>query len=293
VTTETEVLEQSGCLQPDELRFFSEVRAIQLSSSAATPEDQSPDAQIPHRISTVSRRKSLQASLCQFPSSRCLQASTWPQATALHGSKHRSSHAQHALNDQTPGEGLPHGALEQTCGYDSSCLKATSRPYFAAASLYNSSSAAQHAANWEAPAEELPCSALENAASRDSLKQALAAVGDFLLHGVLCMQPGALQTSYAVSALSFINAVQAARLGPCCAFVPILERLSSGVSWGQPSLGAVVDFSVAGDALNAAWHAADQLCSERPEQNRRCASCQSEPMPSSCACFGPPVISSV
>ena len=222
-------------MRPDELRFFSEVRAIQLSSSAATPEDKSPDAQMPHRISTVSPSESLQALPCQFPSSRCLQASAWPQATAQRGSEHSSRHAQHALNDQTPGEGLPHGVLEQRYGYDSSCLQATNRPHSAAAGLYNSSSTAQHAANGNALAEDLPHSALENAASYDSLSHALAAVGHFLLHGVLCMQPGALQTSYVVSALSFINAVQPAQLGPWCAFGPILERLSSGVFVALPS----------------------------------------------------------
>ncbi len=64
----------------------------------------------------------------------------------------------------------------------------------------------------------------------DSLASALTAVVDFLLHGVLSMQPGLLQSSYAGSALSFITAVQAACLGECEAMGSILDRLSSGVS---------------------------------------------------------------
>ena len=89
-------------------------------------------------------------------------------------------------------------------------------------------SAARHASHGQA-FEQHSHSALESARDCDSLASALAAVVHFMLHGVLSMQPGLLQTSYAGSALSFITAVQAAWPGESCALGPILDRLSSGV----------------------------------------------------------------
>ena len=61
-----------------------------------------------------------------------------------------------------------------------------------------------------------------------SLGQAVGRVVEFLLHAVLPMQLGALQTSYAVSALSFISTAAAAQDRHCSAFQAALERLSSG-----------------------------------------------------------------
>ena len=92
-----------------------------------------------------------------------------------------------------------------------------------------SESAAQHALCGQAP-ERFSHSALERARSCDSLASALTAVVDFLLHGVLDMQPCSLQRSYAGSAFSFIHAIQPAWPGESHILASVLDRLSSGLS---------------------------------------------------------------
>ncbi|CAL5222225.1 g4558 [Coccomyxa viridis] len=91
-----------------------------------------------------------------------------------------------------------------------------------------SDGAAEHVLGCQA-LEQRSDSTLGSKRDCDSLASALTAVVDFLLHGVLSMQPSLLQSSYAGSALSFITAVQAACPGECKAMGSILDLLSSGL----------------------------------------------------------------
>ena len=78
-------------------------------------------------------------------------------------------------------------------------------------------------------AEGFLISLLEGTPGHNRIASALTAVVSFLLHGVLSMQPGSLQSSYATSALSFISAVHAAWPGEFGALGPILEILLEGL----------------------------------------------------------------
>jgi hypothetical protein len=110
-----------------------------------------------------------------------------------------------------------------------------------------------------------------------SLGQAVGRVVDFLLHAVLPMQLGTLQTSYAVSALSFISTAVAAQDTQCSAFQAALERLSSGDCQKPANSAGLTSLECPEDSVNRArsvlvsivLHRASQL-PERWKQQRPC-----------------------
>ena len=190
VAAETAALEHSS-LQEEDVRFLAEVRAMQMAAASSAQVNST--ANLAGQPAGTQTPHSVDvASHGAILCSRCSQAATGESPC---------SYLQH------PNE--PHGTPQGSVIHRS---------------------AAQHAHSDGASAEGLPRSTLDHAPGCGGSASALTAVVDFLLHGVLSMQPGLLQTSYAGSALSYINAVQAAWTAECCALGPILDRLSSGLS---------------------------------------------------------------
>ena len=174
-------------MQPEDVRFFAEVCAIQAAGQSA------------HSSSTEGHPAS---SLVHSASTSNSTPSASPTEAAL------------LMSTRDPG---------------SHSLQDSGRPCFKGRCLSSSGcSTAQPAGLEQSWGGKGAQSHLALADSCKSLGQAVGKVVDFLLHAVLPMQLGALQTSYAVSALSFISTAEAAQDRHCSAFQAALERLSSG-----------------------------------------------------------------
>ena len=181
-----EALQQLG-MQPEDVRFFAEVCAIQAAR---------------HSAHSGSRAGHPASNLVPSASTDNSSPSASPSEAAL--LMNTRDPCTHSLQD--PGTLCVTGR----CVGSSSC--STAQPL-----------------GLEQPlAGKGAQSNLALAGIRESLGQAIGTVAEFLLHAVLPMQPGTLQTSYAVSALSFISTADAAQDGHCSAFQAPLERLSSG-----------------------------------------------------------------
>ena len=171
-------------------------------------------------IRFVAEVRAMQLAALSVPSNRAADLTEQLPETQT---PHTDDAASHGLISRSR---APQAAMEQrTCSYQ----RYTDACHESAHSPAIGESAAQHAYHGQAFVLRSR-NALESACESDSVAGALTAVVNFLLHGVLSMQPGLLQTSYAGSALSFITAVQAAWPGDSEALRPILDHLSSGVS---------------------------------------------------------------
>ena len=106
----------------------------------------------------------------------------------------------------------------------------SNKPKAAACSLGISTSTAQQLSPSQICNNQLPHRAADHTQECDSLARALAAAVGFLLHGVLCMQAGMLQTLYAERVFSLINALQNAWPGEPGALEPVLDHLASGLA---------------------------------------------------------------
>lgn len=208
VAKESGALVQLG-LQSEDIRFYADVRAIQLSSSAQRASSsgcaQQPEPQHHKALGTADGDQMHPASACVTEPSVKSQIVLNPR-----------------LSNSSPGaapEALQPATLNDSLSKPSATARSGTSTWHEDAGLLLASNPS---------AGGLQGSQLAHSASSNSLDQALAAVVDFLLDNVLSMQPSRLQTAYAVSALTFVNAAQAAQQGPCTAFQATVDRLSSG-----------------------------------------------------------------